>query len=74
MTNQVLIRDGAGEVKEYVNVLYCEQALRARDEIPGIAIQYQSDDTDFIAHGDILGVYPEESEREFTHKYEELVN
>lgn len=74
MTNQVLIRNGAGEVKEYVNVLYCEQALRDRDKLPGIAIQYASDDTDFVAHGDLLGVYPEESDREFTHKYEELVN
>ena len=74
MTNQVLIREASNEVKEHVNVLYCEQAMRARDNIPGVAIQYGDDSTDFVPHGDIVGVYPEESEREFSHGYDELVN
>jgi len=76
MTNTVRIRNGHEEVKEYVNVVYCENALRTRDRVPGLAIQYKSGSTEFIAHGEILGIYPypDEEDREFTDKYEELVN
>lgn len=71
-TNTILIRTDDGDVEEYSGVLYAEEAHHIDDDVPCVALQYMqqhSDEkpkTEFVKHGEIIGVYDDVSDQGVT--------
>lgn len=74
MTTTLILRYDDREFEQRDGVQYAEEAMRSRDKVRGVAIQYDDGTTEFEPGATIVGVYPMDGFDPFDDEYEALVD